>query len=734
MPHVSNPQNITPVGLAVFFLMLLGFIFLILPSCDLTAAEMDNSTQNGENLPVWDAEKVTILTNQAPAPVRFWIEEIPGGERVEKILQRGDTAVISNPQAATAVFEYGTELVQLQLAQDEIYLFAPMEGKLELLGIGPNYPGGKVPSRLSGKHAQTETSSRNDAFPTLTIPVVIYMDESIPMAVAPWEKRVRERVAEASAILEKTCFTRLEIQEFKPWQSDPKCENLGDMLKDFEKKASVPQGVLAIGFTANRHAQHTRMELGVARQPFHGPILLREEAPQITEVERLETLLHEMGHFLGAVHTSDENSVMRTVMRERHARDVNFTISFDPLNALAMNLWVRQFLRGDRKRVRTIDPDVVDGLEAVYRLVQRIAEDQKAAGMQVLENPNVDIFLKILEKMRELHRSRLVVSVPRTSLSPILTPAQPLTPENMEITETVKTPENSGKTDSILEPAQIEEPKKPAPKVEVTTTLSPEVLELQKMMREMTATPWETEKTDELELPIRTARYVVVRTLLALAQEEPLRNYDASGKQAGDVKGEKIIRYAAWAALEVGGTGTADSPEGKAARGAFLLACHLFLEPSGAVGKIPVYGRRFRVLETPEIKKLRRKIVGNDVSVFGRQDHSQHFWLSAALSVQIVPEIVENIGVEKELNDDRDGGSGFDVTDLNADIAGVWFGNRVMRGLISLEDVGRKFEYTRVVPSQIRIPKRLKHPKDTEEIQELVQKLREAVHELQKEY
>ncbi|MDO4630418.1 MAG: hypothetical protein Q4C70_14665, partial [Planctomycetia bacterium] len=318
--------------------------------------------------------------------------------------------------------------------------------------------------------------------------------------------------------------------------------------------------------------------------------------------------------------------------------------------------------------------------------------------------------------------------------------------EDVEVAKNKKDTEDSKKKGKIAEnlspspssssvtPRLKVETEKTAPKVEVTTTLSPEVQALQKMMREMTATPWETEKVDDMELPIRTARYVVVRTLLALAQEEPLRNYDASGKQTGDVKGEKIVRYAAWAALEVGGTGTADSPEGKAARGAFLLACHLFLEPSGAVGKIPVYGRRFRALETPEIKKLRRKIVGNDVSVFGRQDHSQHFWLSAALSVQIVPEIVENIGVEKELNDDREGGSGFDVTDLNADIAGVWFGNRIMRGLISLEDVGRKFEYTRAVPSQIRIPKRLKHPKNPEEIQELVQKLREAVHVLQKAY
>ena len=209
---------------------------------------------------------------------------------------------------------------------------------------------------------------------------MIYTDENIPLAEPLWRKRVTARLDAASKILEQTCFVRLKIQDFRSWKSDPNSANLPEILKEFESKVPTEPGVLAMGFTAHKN-YGGQMELGVARQPFCGQILLREEAPQITEVERLETLLHEVGHFLGAVHTSDESSVMRTILHERHARNVNFVIGFDPLNALAMNLWVRQFRRGDGKRLRTLHPDILTEMKAVYQMVLKIADEQRAAGV-----------------------------------------------------------------------------------------------------------------------------------------------------------------------------------------------------------------------------------------------------------------------------------------------------------------------------------------------------------------
>lgn len=683
-----------------------------------------------ELLPVWDLEKVSILVNQDQKPVSFAIEQTRDGDRIDYTLRPGEVLAVSNPQQAAAVFEHGKDLVRLRLLQDEIYLFVRPEGILELVGIGPYY-GEKVPhSRIQGR----EGKRREDEVKTLepvTIPVRIYTDKNIPLAEALWRKRVNQRIEDASRILERTCFVKLEIRSFEPWVSDPQCENLQEVLKDFEAKVPEEQGVLSIGFTAHRNAPGCGTELGVARQPFCGKILLREEAPQITEVERLETLLHELGHFLGAVHTADENSVMRTVLHERHARDVNFVIGFDPLNALAMNLWVRQYRRAEEKRPRSVHPDIAVELLTVYKMVQQFAQIQKEQGAKVLENPNVDAFVNLLEKMLQAQgiiQTEQKKEPPKTSPATKPAPASEVKPETKPKTEPEAKPEQKPE----LKPEQKPETK---PEVTIKTPQPTDVQILEKMMQDLTAKQWETEKMEDFELPVQTTRYVMTRTLLALAKKEPLgKDFKTAGKVEPDVLGEKIVRYAAWAAMEVGGTAPWDSAEGRAARAAFVLACEIFLEPSGAIGKLPVYGRRFRAIETPELKKLRQKLVGSNVSIFGRSDHSQHFWLSAALAVQLVPDLVENIGVEKELNDDQEGGSGFDVTDLNADLAGTWFATRVLKGEISLERIGKMFDYTLVVPAQIRIPKRLKHPKTAEEISELLLKLRTAVDALQEKF
>lgn len=683
-----------------------------------------------ELLPVWDDEKLSILVNSGTEPIRFWTEMKRGAPRTEWTLAPGGLLSVPNPQETAAVFERAGELIRLRLLPDEIYLFVKQDGIQELFGIGPEYPTPVPTSRIQGR-VETRPVSLADASRALlsTIPVVVFTDTNIPMAEGPWRERVGARIRSASEILERTCFVRLEIRDFKNWESDPTSRTLRDVLKDFEKKVPLEKGVLSMGFTAHKNIVETQTELGLARHPFYGRILLREEAPQVTEAERLETLLHELGHYLGAVHTSDENSIMRTVLHERHARNVHFEIAFDPLNALAMNLWTRQFRRGDGERLRTIHSDVCEELEVVYRLIQRLAEEQKAAGVEVLENPNVEIFLRMLEKMREIHSEKSSVASSEKESSATSDEGRESNANDANGSDGLNDADDA---DDAAEPSVGQEGASgEKPSTGQGTSKNAIVLRIQECLKETTKGKWETETTGNQELPVRTARYVLLRTLLALAQDEPLRELPTQGKSESELLGEKIVRYAAWAALEVGGTGEADSPAGKAACGAFLLACQVFLEPSGAINKVPIYGRRFRAIETSEIRSIRKELVKGDVSIFGRTDHSQHFWLSAALTIQILPTLVENIGVEKELSDDREGGSGFDVTDLNADVAGIWFAHDVMNGRISLEKIGREFEYGKVVPSQIRIPKRLKRPERVEELQELVLKLRDAVQQLQ---
>jgi len=745
---VGGTRSVLEMSFRFLLLGVSAFLFMEMLSVECAWAEETHSLSevqgDGELLPVWDEEKISILVNIGNEPIRFWTEMKKGAPRTEWTIQPGGLLSVPNPQETAAVFERAGELIRLRLLQDEIYLFVKQNGIQELLGIGPEYPNVVPLSRIQGRKGSNAAEEGTESQELLLeIPVLVFTDTNIPMAEKPWRERVQARIQAASDILERTCFVRLAIRDFRNWESDIECQNLRDVMMDFEKKVPIEKGVLAIGFTAHKNTAGQQMELGLARQPFYGRILLREEAPQITEVERLETLLQEIGHYLGAVHTSDENSIMRTVLHERHARNVNFEIAFDPLNALAMNLWVRQFRRGDGERLRTIHPDICGELEVVYLLVRQLAEQQKEAGVKVLENPNVEFFLRILEKMKAIHAGEKTVSVSKNDSEGHGSGSQKQNSDDnneaksvpAEKDEAVSSSSALAESGASLE--QFSEKEKFAKNethLKETTTADSFVPQIQKLLNEMTVENWETEQVDNQELPVRTARYVLLRTLLALAEDEPLEGLSVKGKREGDLLGERITRYAAWAALEVGGTGNADSPEGKAARGAFLLACQVFLEPSGAINNVPIYGRRFRAVETPEIRKIRKELVKNDVSIFGRMDHSQHFWLSAALTIQIIPTLVENIGIEKELSDDREGGSGFDVTDLNADIAGVWFAQKVMAGTISLEKIGKEFEYGKVVPAQIRIPKRLKHPETAEEIQELVFKLRGAVQELQDDF
>lgn len=57
----------------------------------------------------------------------------------------------------------------------------------------------------------------------------------------------------------------------------------------------------------------------------------------------------------------------------------------------------------------------------------------------------------------------------------------------------------------------------------------------------------------------------------------------------------------------------------------------------------------------------------------GRKDLSQHFLVSAALALTLDEETALNIGVNKEKSDAQAGGSGFNFTDLLADMAGIRF-------------------------------------------------------------
>jgi hypothetical protein len=69
-----------------------------------------------------------------------------------------------------------------------------------------------------------------------------------------------------------------------------------------------------------------------------------------------------------------------------------------------------------------------------------------------------------------------------------------------------------------------------------------------------------------------------------------------------------------------------------------------------------------------EIAVLRKRI-----TLRGRRDLSQHFWVSAALAVVSDQRRSMTVGIAKEMMDATPGGSGFSFVDLMADRAGILF-------------------------------------------------------------
>ncbi len=136
---------------------------------------------------------------------------------------------------------------------------------------------------------------------------------------------------------------------------------------------------MAIGFTSQYPANQFSSHLGATRGPLHPYVLVREWSPQITETERLEILVHELGHVLGAAHSADDNSAMRPKMTDRRARARSYRITFDPLNTLAMSLVAEEIRLHEAHSFLQFRPATHAKLRSLYATMAKALPDDKAA-------------------------------------------------------------------------------------------------------------------------------------------------------------------------------------------------------------------------------------------------------------------------------------------------------------------------------------------------------------------
>ena len=251
---------------------------------------------------------------------------------------------VSVPTAGAARLNLaGRDEGEYMLDANAAYFFHPLaDGRLELRKID-----------LGGDAATADMDAawRADHVDSVgVIPVKILADEEQRSVRRLWEERLRGRLDAASEIFQRHCRVRFEVVAVDTWDSDNELTDFEPLIREFEREVDPRPAGLAIGFTSQYKATLGRTRLGGIRFPLPTHILIREWPQHISEPERLEVLVHELGHYLGAAHSSEPDSVMRPILGDRRARLRQFPIKFDPPNTLVM-YWFAEEIR-DRQIAR----------------------------------------------------------------------------------------------------------------------------------------------------------------------------------------------------------------------------------------------------------------------------------------------------------------------------------------------------------------------------------------------
>ena len=340
---------------------------------------------------------VVVIGNHTEMDVNFVVTPA-GGEPQQCTLVPKDVLPLHVARQAEISFDAGGAKRRLLLEVDSAHFFAGDKESRELHRIGS--AGGSRESRGSPDGAPATPSPRpsaarlggvSDFYRMGIVPVMILVDEEQQLVARPiWEKQLRERLEKASDVLERHCGVRFRPVKVGTWDSEDGVLEFDDAIREFEREVIPDPAPLAIGFTSQKYYVRKRRQwqLGaVLGGPLRRHVLIRESTRTLTERERLEVLLHELGHFLGAVHCPYSYSVMRPMLGDRQALERSFRIGFDPGNTLVMCLVASELRTGTVVSFSQLSDHAKRQLRGVYTaMAEALPEDASLEhGIKLLE-------------------------------------------------------------------------------------------------------------------------------------------------------------------------------------------------------------------------------------------------------------------------------------------------------------------------------------------------------------
>jgi hypothetical protein len=337
---------------------------------------------------------VIVLANRTGGPLTVRFMPL-AGQPEQVALAPGDVTPMFVDGAANVAFGPAAGQRRYLLDPNCAYYFGRRrDGQIDLQKIGL----GEDDTTAGGR----ELPGSAHRAPTVTIPVKILVDEEEPGRQALWERRLRGRIEAASEILEKYCRVGLRVVAVDTWNSDNATNDFIASMVEFEREVKPFPGRLAIGFTSQWEVVRGRTHMAGTRGPLHTHILVREANPQIGEAERLEFLLHELGHYFGASHSPERSSVMRPVLGDKQAGRSAFRIQFDPVNALVIAMVGEEMRRRSVERLADLSSETKRRLRQVYTELSRSLPDDPAGQHYVQLMSTATVSTPLAESARQV--------------------------------------------------------------------------------------------------------------------------------------------------------------------------------------------------------------------------------------------------------------------------------------------------------------------------------------------
>ncbi|MBA3484263.1 MAG: matrixin family metalloprotease [Pirellulales bacterium] len=315
---------------------------------------------------------VVVLANRTTAPVSF--QAVIDNHRVQNVtLEPGDSRPLFAEGGVRIKASVGGRPQEIALDPDCAYFMGKKSGAgpLELVKIGLGETPGRAWQPLSPGAIELRDAG------VIDVKVLVDDDEVRPRQV--WERVVRERVAKASAALEAHCGVTLRITAVGEWDSDDLQRDFHQSMREFESEVLPAPAQIAIGFSSQYDIAKGRVHMGGTRGPLHSHIILKERSRNVLETERLELLVHELGHVLGASHSPEPNSVMRPVITGGLQRAAGARVQFDPPNTLLMALMGQEIRKRRIGEFEGVTPQTRRRMQEIYTAIAPTLPDDPAA-------------------------------------------------------------------------------------------------------------------------------------------------------------------------------------------------------------------------------------------------------------------------------------------------------------------------------------------------------------------